>query len=336
MSVVTFSPAWFLPGPHAQTIWGRLVRRRRLVPLRRERIDTPDGDELVLDHLDSAAPPPAHFILMHGLEGSAHSVYMQGLLDAIRKRGAAATAMNFRSCARDLDTMFGTIPNRTPRFYHSGEITDFDFVVRILAARYPHQRFVVIGASLGGNALLKWLAAHPSQTIVDAAATISVPYDLAAGGAHLETGVGRFYVSRFLRTLVRKVERVVKEFPDTRAFLDLEKIRRARTFRDFDNAATAPLHGFADADDYYLRASSIFDLHKITTPTLCISAEDDPFTPPGVLDRVREKASPAMTLVVTKSGGHTGFVSGSAPWRCVYWAEQYAVDWLLDAVRSRA
>ncbi|MGZ8867088.1 MAG: YheT family hydrolase [Thermoanaerobaculia bacterium] len=325
-----FSPAWFLPGPHAQTIWGRLVRRRRLVPLRRERIETPDGDELILDHLDApSSNAPAHFILLHGLEGSAHSVYMQGLLDAIRKRGASATAMNFRSCARDLDTMFGTIPNRTARFYHSGEITDFDFVLRTLAARMPHRPFVVVGASLGGNALLKWLAAHPAQTFVTAAATISVPYDLRAGSEHLETGIGRFYVSRFLRTLVKKVERVVLEFPETRSFLDVERVRRARTFREFDDAATAPLHGFVDADDYYQRASSVFDLGKITTPTLCISAKDDPFTPPGVLDRVRAAAPPAMTLLVTESGGHTGFVSGPLPWRCVYWAEEYAVHWLL-------
>ena len=136
-------------------------------------------------------------------------------------------------------------------------------------------------------------------------------------------------MSRFLSTLVKKVERVVEQFPETRAFLDVEKVRRARTFREFDDAATAPLHGFENADDYYRRASSVFDLHKIRTPTLCISAEDDPFTPPGVLDRVRAAAPPAMEVVITRSGGHTGFVSGSAPWRCVYWAEEYAVEWVM-------
>ena len=324
-----FTPSWFLPGPHLQTIWGRLVRRRRLVALRREVLPTPDGDELVLDHFD--ADSPVHFVLMHGLEGSANSVYMQGLLDAVRRRGASATAINFRSCARDLTTLFGTIPNRTPRFYHSGEITDFDLVVRTLAARFPERRLVAIGASLGGNALLKWLAANRDQTLIAAAATISVPFDLAAGGAHLERGIGRWYVARFLRTLRKKVERLVIEFPETRAVVDLEKARRARTFRDFDDAATAPLHGFADADDYYRRASSIFDLHAITTPTLCISAEDDPFTPRGVLERVVANASPAVEVRVSRCGGHTGFVTASVPWRCVYWAEETAVEWLLES-----
>ena len=332
-----FSPAWFLPGPHLQTIWGRLVRGRRLVALRRERVETPDGDELVLDHLDPVAGEgagaplagaPLHYVLLHGLEGSAHSVYMQGILGEIQKRGAAATAINFRSCARDLKSLFGTIPNRTARFYHSGEITDFDFVVRLLRERHRDRRIVAFGASLGGNALLKWLATHRDQNIVDRAATISVPYDLGAGAAHLESGIGRWYVSRFLKTLVKKVERVTREFPDTRAIIDLEKVRRARTFREFDDAATAPLHGFRDADDYYARASSIFDLDKITTPTLLISAEDDPFTPPGVLDRVRASISPSMQLIVTETGGHTGFVSGQFPWSCVYWAEEYVVEWL--------
>ncbi|HUP46816.1 MAG TPA: alpha/beta fold hydrolase [Thermoanaerobaculia bacterium] len=321
-----FQPAWFLPGPHLQTIWGRLVRSRRLVTLRREAVDTPDGDQLVLDHLD--ADSPVHFVLMHGLEGSAHSVYMQGILDAIRKRGASATAMNFRSCARDLSTLFGTIPNRSPRFYHSGEITDFDFVLRLLAARMPGKRFVACGASLGGNALLKWLAAHPDHDLLSAAATISVPYDLGAGAAHLESGLGRWYVARFLKTLVKKVERVLREHPQTQSFLDLGRIRRARTFREFDDAATAPLHGFTDADDYYRRASSIFDIGRITTPTLCVSAADDPFLPPEVLHRLIATAPPSIEIVVTKSGGHTGFVGGTLPWRCVYWAEELVVDWL--------
>lgn len=339
-----FSPAWFLPGPHLQTIWGRLFRNRRLVPLRREVIETPDGDELMLDHLDvdvipsvgegsggagGSMHPPTHFILMHGLEGSAHSVYMQGILDAIRRHGASATAINFRSCARDLTTRFGTLPNRTARFYHSGEITDFDLVVRTLAQRMPGTRLVAFGASLGGNALLKWLAANSQQTLVTAAATLSAPYDLAAAGAHLESRIGRWYVGQFVRTLHKKVERVIREFPETRAVLDLDRIRRARTFREFDDAATAPLHGFRDADDYYLRSSSIHDIGRITTPTLCVSAEDDPFTPSSVLKRLIEEAPPSVEVLTTRSGGHTGFVSGSVPWRCVYWAETYVVEWLL-------
>ena len=298
-----------------------------MVKLRREVIETPDGDELVLDHLDATIAAPLHFVMLHGLEGSSQSVYMQGVLSAIRRHGHAATAINFRSCARDPRSLFRMLPNRRPRFYHSGETEDFDFVVRKLAAE--GKTLLAFGASLGGNVILKWLGEHPGQTLITAAATISVPYDLGAGAAFLDTRLGRFYVSRFVATLNKKVAKVVRDFPELKGKVDLERARRARTFREFDDAATAPIHGFADADDYYRRASSIFYLSRITTPTLCISAADDPFLPREVLDRVRAVASPSVELLTTEFGGHVGFISGTAPWRSVYWAEERGVEWLI-------
>src|SRR4029079_17249820 len=132
--------------------------------------------ELVLDHLPGNAP---HFVLMHGLEGSSYSVYIQGLLAILARRGLSGTAINFRSCARDPENIFRMLPNRRPRFYHSGETSDFDFVIRMLHTRMQ-TRLLAFGASLGGNALLKWLGEHPDQQLVSAAATISVPYDLGA------------------------------------------------------------------------------------------------------------------------------------------------------------
>lgn len=322
-----FSPAWFVRGPHAQTIWGRLARPRRLVELERESVTTPDGDELVLDHLHGS--PRIYFVLMHGLEGSSYSVYIQGILSIIAKHGFAATAMNFRSCARDPKNVFRMLPNRRPRFYHSGETEDFDFVVRLLQSRMPQSRIVAFGASLGGNALLKWLGEHPNQSIATAAATLSVPFDLAAGASHLERGAGPLYVSRFLRTLKKKVAQVVDDFPEARSLIDIRTMMRAKSFREFDDAATAPLHGFKDADDYYTRSSSLQYLSRITTPTLCVNAEDDPFLPHDVLQRARAAASPSVEFVTTPYGGHVGFISGTYPWKCVYWAEELVVDWLV-------
>lgn len=327
----SFSPAWFLPGPHLQTIWGRLARPRRLVGFRRESLTTPDGDELILDHVDAALAPPLHFVLLHGLEGSSYSVYMQGVLAAIARHGYSATAMNFRSCARDPHNISRMLPNRRPRFYHSGETADFDFVVRTLAARMPGRRIAAFGASLGGNMLLKWLGEHPGQPLVAAAATLSVPYDLAAGARHLEeTLAGRLYVAQFLATLKRKVAR-----PDIAPLLDGARAQRAKTFWEFDDVATAPLHGFADANDYYTRASSIRFVGRITTPTLALNAEDDPFLPPSVLPLVRERASSAVDFRTTAAGGHVGFVGGGAPWRCEYWAEELVVRWLIEKAEGR-
>jgi predicted alpha/beta-fold hydrolase len=317
-----FIPAWFVRGPHAQTIWGRLARPRKLVNFRREVLLTPDDDDLVLDHLDAPVTDPRfRFVLMHGLEGSSYSVYIQGVMAVAARHGFAATAMNFRSCARDPNKLLRMLPNRQPRFYHSGETGDFDFVVRTLAAREPQTRLLAFGASLGGNVLLKWLGEHPGQTLVAAAATLSVPYDLAAGARHLERGLGPLYVARFLRTMKQKARRVADR-------IDLAAAERARTFYEFDDAATAPIHGFTSADDYYTRSSSIHFLGKITTPALTLSAADDPFLPSDVLTRARAAASPAVDFRVTRGGGHVGFVSGRAPWKCEYWAEEMIVRWL--------
>jgi hypothetical protein len=325
-----FAPAWFLRNPHAQTVWGRIARARQLVRMRREVLTTPDDDDLVLDHLECSggrSRPPApeagaathRFVLLHGLEGSSYSVYMQGLLEAIARRdGVAATVMNFRSCARDPNDIDRMLPNRQRRLYHSGETTDFDFLVRTLRAREPDVTLLAAGASLGGNVLLKWLGEHPGQTDVAAAATMSVPYDLAAGADRIPW----LYVSRFLRTLKTKAL--------LRDGLDRDAIVRARTFRQFDDTATAPVHGFTDANDYYARSSSIRFIDKITTPTLCLSAEDDPFLPRGVLPRAIDTASDAVEIRVTPQGGHTGFIAGALPWRCEYWAEELMVQWLLD------
>lgn len=340
-----FAPPWWLRNPHLQTIWGRLTRKRRLVTFRRGALTTPDGDELLVDHLDRPGclpgldvegHPSNHFVLLHGLEGSSYSVYMQGILSIIAKHGYSATAINFRSCALDPESLLRPVPNRRPRFYHSGETTDFDFVLRTLASQMPGTTLLAFGASLGGNVLLKWLGEHPGQTLISAAATISVPYDLGAGAKFLESFAGRIYVGSFLRSLKKKIAGLVERFPETRRIIDLEGALAASTFREFDEAATGPLHGFTGADDYYARASSINLLGRITTPTLCLSAEDDPFLPLEALRRARAAASPFVEFRTTPSGGHVGFVAGTTPWACTYWAEEYIVEWLLARAKRGA
>jgi predicted alpha/beta-fold hydrolase len=307
-------------------MWPRLARPRHLVKFRRESLTMPDGDELILDHVEGNASP--HFILLHGLEGSSYSISIQGPLSIVARGGFSATAINWRSCARDPRRVLRSIPNRRPRFYHSGETTDFDFVAHTLASRRPGVPLVAMGVSLGGNALLKWLGEHPSQSIISAAATLSVPYDLGAGAKYLERGAGPLYVGSFLRSLKKKAAAMVAKFPEMREIVDLDRILRSKTFREFDDYATAPIHGFKDADDYYTRSSSLQYLSRITTPTLCVNAEDDPFLPPEVLAKVREEASPSIELRVTPRGGHAGFVGGRAPWNCTWWAEELIVNWL--------
>jgi predicted alpha/beta-fold hydrolase len=325
-----FSPAWWLRGAHLQTVWGRLARSRTQVPLKREALTAPDGDTLYLDHADVAMPdgaPP--LLILHGLEGSSHSVYAQGMLALAVKAGFRASVLNFRHCARELADIRRTIPNDRPRLYHSGETTDFDFVARTLAARHGRP-ILAAGISLGGNVLLKWLGEHPQERIVCTAATLSVPYDLAAGDRHMSSFPSALYVRSFVKTLTAKTEALARRFPEAAARLDVARAGRAWTFREFDDAANAPLHGFAGAADYYARCSSLPVLSRITVPTLCLSSLDDPFVPAKAVEQACREASPAVRFLVTKRGGHVGWVATRrlAP---VYWGEERAIAFLARA-----
>ena len=316
-------------GAHFQTTWGRLGRSRNLVSFRREVLTTPDDDDLVLDHLDGPSGAP-RVLLLHGLEGSSFSVYIQGLAHLLARAGWQATAMNFRSCARDPKHRSRTLPNRQPRLYHSGETGDLGFVVQTLSAREPSGTLYAAGVSLGGNVLLKWLGEEGARSRIEAAVTISVPYDLAAAARHLERRTGRFYAGNFIKTLKAKALDLRTRFPEVAARLDPNRIARARTFFEFDEAVTAPLHGFPSADAYYRRSSSIRVLDRIEVPVLCVGSADDPFLPAAVIERARSRASEDVEIVTTPWGGHAGFITGRWPWKPLYWAEERAVAWLIS------
>jgi len=318
---------WWLPGAHLQTVWARLARSRRLMTFDREVLSTPDGDDLMLDHAAGPAGSP-RVLLLHGLEGSAHSLHTQGLALLVAQTGWRSTVLNFRSCARDPRDIKRRLRNRRPRLYHSGETGDLDLVVRSLAAREPDVPLYAIGFSLGGNVLLKWLGEVGPASFIRRAATISVPYDLAAAARYLERPVGRLYAAHFLRRLKAKALDLVARFPEETASIDPERIRLATTFGEFDQCVTAPLYGFSSADDYYRDSSALGYLPRIRIPTLCITAEDDPFFPAAAVATSRAAASADVRFEVSTWGGHTGFVGGRWPWRPRYWAEDEAVGWL--------
>jgi predicted alpha/beta-fold hydrolase len=290
------------------------------VAFRRERVLTDDGDFLDLDWVDAPAASDAPIVLvLHGLEGSSRSHYVTGLLQGARARGWQGVAMNFRSCSGEL--------NRLPRFYHSGDTADFDSVLRRLIAREPTRRIGVVGVSIGGNVLLKWLGEHGSRApgAVAAAVAISVPFDLTACAQVLDRGFAKLvYTANFMQSMRRKVVEKARVHP---GFVDVAAVRRARTFGAYDLVVTAPLFGFADARDYWRRASSRPYLTAIARPTLLLNARDDPFIPPHSLPKLQEM-SPQVRLVVTPRGGHVGFIEGRWPWRCTSWAERRALDFL--------
>ncbi|MBX6362672.1 MAG: hydrolase [Gemmatimonadetes bacterium] len=313
-----FRAARGLRHAHAQTIFGRLLRREGWRALRRERWETPDGDFVDLDFAPEPAADGAPLVLLlHGLEGSARRGYAINTYRALAARGVGAVGLNFRSCSGEV--------NRTARFYHSGDTGDIRFVLETLAERYPGRRLGAIGFSLGGNALLKYLGEAGEAARVSAAAAVSIPFDLAAGARHLDRSrMGRFYTSTFLKTLREKAE---AKRPLLDGQVDLDRVRGARTFREFDDAATAPLHGFADADDYYARSSSARFLERIRVPTLLLHSRDDPFLPEEAIPWAAIRANPCLHAVITDEGGHVGFIGGT-PFRPKFWAEEEAARFL--------
>ena len=317
----TFAPAWWLPGAHAQTLWGKFARTAPVVPTRRERCDTPDGDWLDLVHVDGARGSP-RVLILHGLEGGTSSHYVHSLFHEAHRRGWRATLMLFRGCSGEM--------NRGRRLYHSGETTDLAFTVDRLRSAEPGVSIGIVGYSLGGNVLLKWLGergSHVPAEVVGGAA-VSVPYDLARGSRHLERGFARVYTQAFLRSLKEKAVAKIAQFPDLP--VNAPAAARARTLWEFDDVMTAPMHGFRDAADYYARSSSLGWLDSVRRPALLLNAVDDPFLPPDVLDDVRRIAggNPALQMEFPPHGGHVGFVSGATPWRSFYFAESCVATFL--------
>ncbi|MDH3831650.1 MAG: alpha/beta fold hydrolase, partial [Gammaproteobacteria bacterium] len=226
-----FRPAWWLPGPHLQTLYPSLFRARNIPPLRRERIELPDGDFVDIDWTPQT--DGLCVLVLHGLEGSIDSHYAGGMLNALANSGHTAGLMYFRGRSGE--------SNRLPRSYHSGDTGDIDFVMQRLCRLYPENNIAVIAYSLGGNVLLKWLGEQGEKAIPVTAITLSVPFDLNSAALRLEQGVSRIYQQH----LLQRLRQSVKNKASTHSMpFPTDRLGELRTFREFDHAITAPLHGF--------------------------------------------------------------------------------------------
>jgi predicted alpha/beta-fold hydrolase len=319
-SLVQFSPSRWLRNGHLMTITASLVRVPPRLPAYRERWELADGDFLDVDRLDGATPEAPAVLICHGLEGSSQAGYVLGVMEQAYSRGLAAVALNFRSCSGE--------PNRLPRFYHSGETSDLGYAIDRLLSEQPGRCLGLVGFSLGGNVVAKYLgergAAVPDG--IRAAAVISVPFDLARCCAAIDGPDLASYVyrERFLRRLRPKALAKARRFP---GLIDEDRIRRARSLREFDDSVTAPLHGFAGAADYYARSSSGPLLPEVRRPLLVISAEDDPFVPGFTLPLRALRENSYVTAQVSAAGGHVGFLAGP-PWALRRWAEEQAAEFI--------
>jgi len=289
---------WWLPGRHLQTIVPARVLAPPEVAYRRERWDTPDGDFL---DVDFATPEPvggeaATLVLFHGLEGDSRSHYARALMHECGRRGWRGLVAHFRGCSGEA--------NRLPRAYHSGDSDEIDWVLRRVAERWPRAMRYAVGVSLGGNALAKWAGERgDAARIVSACATLSAPFDLVAGGLALGRGFNRVYARMFLRSLQPKAIAKERRFP---GLVDVGRVAASRTLYEFDDAFTAPVHGFAGVIDYWTRASAKPWLGGIAVPTLALNARNDPFVPGESLPQAAQ-LSRHVRLEAPAEGGHVGF-----------------------------
>jgi predicted alpha/beta-fold hydrolase len=318
MPVITQSsykaPSYLFNG-HLQTIIPSAFRKVQGVHYTRERIETADHDFLDLDW--STVGSEKLVILSHGLEGSADRHYIKGMAKAFNKKGWDALAWNCRGCSGEI--------NRTARFYHHGDIHDLESVIEHVSTKAHYQSMVLIGFSMGGSMTLRLLGERGEHVYpaIKKAVAFSVPCDLTTSVVHLSKPQNSFYSRRFLRKLEKKIQAKALLFPDKVSFADFQLIK---AFKDFDNRYTAPLHGFADAEDFYRQASVRPYLPGIRVPTLLINALNDPFLTPECFPIPEAQANPFLFLEMPLQGGHVGF-SMSAGEEC--WSEKRAVEFVL-------
>lgn len=322
-----FRPAW--RSAHVQTVVANTLRGPEGVTFERVRIDTADGDFLDLDFAHVPAYPVARnapvVLGMHGLEGNARRPYLRETYIHLAKRGIRGVGMNYRSCSG--------VPNRTARLYHSGATDDVELVVNWLARHFPGVPLGAVGFSLGANMLLKYLGEQGDRTPLRVATAVSPPFDLLAGADVFASGPGRLYANSFLRGLHAKVRLHAPLIQDK---IDIERALATQTFRDFDNAVTAPLGGFSSAEDYYRSCSSGQFVPGIRIPTLVLRALDDPFFAPSDVPVQAIADNPNLVPGMTAVGGHVAFVEGRWPWGLSYWAERQAARFLTRFLHPNA
>ena len=321
MKSFPYRAPWWLPGGHLQTLYAALIGHPRAT-WKRERWDTPDGDFIDVDRLPGGADAPL-VTLFHGLEGSSSSHYAGALAHELAKRGWRGAVPHFRGCSGE--------QNSLPRAYHSGDAEEIGWILRRLHREASGVPLFAMGMSLGGNALLKWLGEDTrAKDVLAAAAAVSAPFDLMAAGDALGRGFNLVYARAFLATLKEKGEGKLKRFP---GLFDGEAMRRARTLRDFDEAVTAPLHGFRGTDDYWTRASAKPVLDRIEVPTLLLNARNDPFMPETALPR-SEEVSPFVLCEFPDQGGHASFVGTPFPGN-LGWLPRRVTEFFEEAMVGR-
>jgi predicted alpha/beta-fold hydrolase len=318
-----FTPAPFLKNGHLQTIFPTLFKNVKKLKVEREIFELDDGDfvECIWHKKPTVNSRQPIIILFHGLAGSFNSPYIQRAMDRFERVGYSVVLMHFRGCS--------DLPNRLPRSYHSGDTADARSWISYLKTKYPDNPLISIGYSLGGNMLLKLLGEWGKNSPLLLAAAISAPMQLESSANAINKGFSKLYQYRLMYSLKKQLDEKYNRF-DMESLIGLsrEEVSKLSTFWEFDEAYTAPVHGFKDAKDYYKRSSSKQFLKDIRTKTLIIHAKDDPFMNDEVIPK-RSELSNSVQLELYDHGGHVGFVSGSLL-SFEYWLEDRILEFITD------
>ena len=303
-----FTPFFLLRGPHLQTIWAAKLRRKPVLNgIEWEQVELDDGDFLELVWMKNPNRPTV--VILPGLEGNFDtSTYIECLMAALHRQNLQGVLVHSRGCGREI--------NRLPRSYHAGDIDDLDFAIQFIGKKISSFPIAIVGYSLGGNILLRWLGLKEPKSLKTAVA-ISVPFDLAASSDHLSQGFSKHYQSYLLKSMQLKF---LKKTSRLGSFLPIKNVNALKSFRLFDDAITAPLHGFSGVEEYYKKTSCLDILPEINTNTLIIHALDDPFLPSEAVPS-KDKLSDSTTLEISDHGGHVGFVGTSKSGCLHYWLE---------------
>jgi predicted alpha/beta-fold hydrolase len=300
-----FQPCRWIANGHLQTLAGALLPRT-WQQTQLEHLPMAQGDVLEMHSLDAPTNDAPILLLIHGLEGSVYSSYIQGMLQIAKQHQWRAI-----------------IPHLSGRHNQTRELVT---ILHHLHARYPQAPFAAVGYSLGGNLLLKFLGENPKQDFIHAAVGVSVPFDLEATVKKLGTGLGKLYEKNFVNQLKKTVRQKV----------DAKTLREIKTIYDFDDKVTAPLYQFLNAKDYYEKTSCIHFLPHIKTPTLIINAKDDPMIPEHTIPS-SQQVSKDVILDIQQYGGHVGFISCKSLGKFQYWLEERIppyLNHLLDLKKS--
>lgn len=315
-----FKPAWWLKNQHLQTIFARYMGRKRDIFTRKEVFELPDGDFLDIRWSGGDAGPIV--MILHGLEGSVQSHYVKGMVNAATALGWRAAVMHFRSCGESV--------NRLARGYHSGDTADLAEFVKYLQAKEPNTPILAVGYSMGANVLLKWLGETGVTNPLIAAVAVSVPFELHKAAQEMQRWPKSLYQEYFLKPLR---EKILLKARLHNLSVDEQTVKSFRSIKEYDDHITAPLHGFDDALDYYLKSSSRYYLKNIQVPTLIIQAKDDPFMTEDMIPR-HDELSPQVHLEVYDRGGHVGFVSGRNPFKPEYWLESRIPKFMVEQLHA--